>query len=143
MAVFQISVFTESKLGHLARILDLMKSADVNVRGYSVSDTGEYGIARFIVDDADRACAALKANNSAFTIKEVLCIKLDDVPGNLAKVMNIFAETGTNVNYSYSMISTYIIVCVDDARSAQKTLADRGLELIDQDDIARICASKL
>ena len=51
MSVSQISVFLESKPGHLRRVLDSFEEAGVSVRGYSASDTGDYGIVRFIVDD--------------------------------------------------------------------------------------------
>ena len=53
MSVSQISVFIESEPGHLVRVLDSFVEAGVNVRGYSASDTGDYGIVRFIVDNPD------------------------------------------------------------------------------------------
>ena len=40
MSVRQVSVFLESRPGHLRRVLDAFEDADVNVRGYSASDTG-------------------------------------------------------------------------------------------------------
>ena len=52
MSVQQISVFLESRPGHLRRVLDAFEDAHVSVRGYSASDTGDYGIVRFIVDSA-------------------------------------------------------------------------------------------
>ena len=50
MSIKQISVFVENRPGHLQRILALFTEKNINVRGYSCSDTGDYGIARFIVD---------------------------------------------------------------------------------------------
>ena len=44
MSVSQISVFLESKPGHLRRVLDSFEEAGVSVRGYSASDTGDYGL---------------------------------------------------------------------------------------------------
>ena len=55
MSVQQISVFLESQPGHLRRVLDAFEDAHAHVRGYSASDTGDYGIVRFIVDDPLRA----------------------------------------------------------------------------------------
>ncbi len=138
MAVNQISVFTESRVGHLTKILKLLRDGGINVRGYSVSDTGEYGIARFIVDDYETVCRVLKDNNAAYTVKKVLCIKLVDEPGELARVTSIFAQAQINVRYSYSMISTYIIVGVDDADAVQNLLAGEDLQFVNQEDIARI-----
>ncbi|MEG0477712.1 MAG: amino acid-binding protein, partial [Raoultibacter sp.] len=50
MSVSQISVFLESRPGHLRRVLDLFEAAAVSVRGYCASDTGDYGVVRFVVD---------------------------------------------------------------------------------------------
>jgi hypothetical protein len=132
MSVRQISVFTESKPGRLSRILGLFDKANVNVRGYSISDTGDYGIARFIVDKPELAANALKEAGAAFTEKEVLCLKLDDTPGSLASVMNVLSELGENVTYSYSMISTYIILCTNSLDETTSALNSRGIQTVDQ-----------
>ncbi len=125
MTVSQISVFTESKPGHLVRVLKTMEGAGVNVRGYAVSDTGDYGIARFIVDRPEEAEKALAASGAAFTTTQVLCLKLIDKPGELARVMGVLAECGINITYSYSMISTYIVLNASDIEHVKSVLADQ------------------
>lgn len=136
MTVSQISVFTESKPGHLARILRSFESADVNVRGYAVSDTGEYGIARFVVDAPEKAKEVLKDAGAAFTVTQVLCAKLPDKPGELARIMGELAACGVNISYSYSLISTYIVLSASDADGAERVLAGEPVELVDQEEIA-------
>ena len=126
MSVQQISVFLESRPGHLRRVLDAFEDAHVSVRGYSASDTGDYGIVRFIVDAPDKALAVLQDMGAAATQTDVLCARLDDVPGELARVMGIMADCGINVTYSYS-----------DIARAEKLLAAQPVELIGQDDLAR------
>ena len=123
MSVQQISVFLESRPGHLRRVLDAFEDAHVSVRGYSASDTGDYGIVRFIVDAPDKALAVLQDMGAAATQTDVLCARLDDVPGELARVMGIMADCGINVTYSYSLISTYIALSVKDIARAEKLLA--------------------
>lgn len=137
MAVKQISTFLQSKPGHLARILTMLERAQVSVRGYSISDTGEYGIGRFIVDDPEAAIKVLEAEGVAHAETEVLCLLLEDKPGELGRVMTLLAECGINVTYSYSLISTYIVINTDDIEGAARTLAKRPLTLIDQEDIAQ------
>lgn len=138
MSVSQISVFTESKPGHLSKILANFNDADVSVKGYSVSDTGDYGIARFIVDDIDRATKALDSKNYAFTISDVLCLKLQDNPGELARVFKKLSECDINVKYSYSMISTYIVLSVANIQDAKDALHEAGIDTIAQKDISSI-----
>ncbi|MBX9033091.1 amino acid-binding protein [Gordonibacter massiliensis (ex Traore et al. 2017)] len=141
MSVQQISVFLESQPGHLRRVLDAFEDAHVSVRGYSASDTGDYGIVRFIVDDPGKALAVLQGMGAAATQTDVLCLRLDDTPGELARVIGIMADCDINVTYSYSLISTYIALSVKDLARAEELLAGEPVELIGQDDLARPLAS--
>ena len=140
MSVQQISVFLESRPGHLRRVLDAFEDAGVNVRGYSASDTGDYGIVRFIVDDPTRALSVLNTLGAAATATDVLCVRLDDVPGELARVMGIMADCDINVIYSYSLISTYIALSVKDVSRAEQVLVDEPIKLIGQNELARVLA---
>lgn len=142
MTVSQISVFAESKPGHLGRVLDLFEGAGVSVRGYSASDTGEYGILRFVVDKPEAALEALRGAGCACTVTPVLCLKLDDKPGELGRVMGVLADCGINVVYSYSMISTYIVLSTTDPERARQLLADQPVETISQEDITRYAAER-
>ena len=137
MAVSQISVFLENQPGHLKRVLDAFEVAGVNVRGYSASDTGDYGIARFILDKPDIALDVLRGRGCAATQAQVLCIRLLDKPGELARVMGIIADAGINVLYGYSLISTIIAIHVDDTASAEAALQHQPIELVSQDEISK------
>ena len=136
MSVRQVSVFLERRPGHLRRVLDAFEDADVNVRGYSASDTGDYGIVRFVVDDPVRALAVLTDIGAACSSSEVLCVRLDDEPGELARVMGIMADCGINVSYSYSLISTYIALSTPDLDRAEELLSGEPVELMSQADLA-------
>lgn len=135
MSVSQISVFLESQPGRLQRVLDAFERAQVNVRGFSASDTGEYGVVRFVLDDPKRGLAVLQELGSAATTTEVVCLKLLDKPGELARVMGSIAEVDINVVYSYSLISTYIVLYVDDVERAEALLASHPVEILTQDDL--------
>lgn len=142
MTVSQISVFAESKPGHLGRVLGLFEQVGVSVRGYSASDTGEYGILRFVVDKPEAAYEALRTAGCACVVSPVLCLKLEDKPGELLRVMGVLAECGINVVYSYSMISTYIVLSTTDPERARQLLADQPVETISQEDITRYVAER-
>lgn len=142
MTVSQISVFAESKPGHLRRVLGIFEEARVSVRGYSASDTGEYGILRFVVDKPEAAHEALRAAGCACVVSPVLCLKLEDKPGELSRVVGVLADCGINVVYSYSMISTYIVLCTNEPERARELLADQPVETISQADITRYAAER-
>lgn len=140
MSVEQISVFVESKPGHLARVIDGFTQANVSVRGYSASDTGDYGIVRFVVDDPDKALEVLRDMNCAATKTPVLCLRLEDKPGELARVMGVLSACNINVKYSYSLISTYICLYVKDLVRAEQLLAEQPVELLAQEDLKNMSA---
>ena len=135
MSIKQISVFVESKPGHLKRNLDIFQDAGISVRGYSCSDTGDYGIARFIVDEPERALAVLQDRGSAVTLTDVVCAEMIDEPGELARVFGILADANINITYSYSLIETYIAFRVDDPVFAEELLVKDGVRIITQDDL--------
>ncbi len=141
MSVPQISVFMESRPGHLRRVLDAFEDAHVNVRGFSASDTGDYGVVRFIVDEPDKALEVLRGMGSATVKSEVLCLRLSDRPGELARVMRILSERELNISYTYSLISTFIAVSVKDIEGAEEILKDEPVELVDLDDLAASLAA--
>ena len=136
MAVQQLSVFIESKVGHLKRILDAFVENDISVKGYALSDTGDYGIARFVVDKPERAFTVLENMGAAVKQTDVLCLKLSDVPGELARVFDVIAKQDMNVKYSYSLISTYIAVGVSDVAKAEAALVNQPVELVSQADFS-------
>lgn len=135
MSVTQVSVFVESKPGHLCRILNLFGEEGISIRGYSCSDTGDYGIARFVVDDPERACAVLADRGHAVTTTEVVGLELIDSPGELARVCGILAQAHINVIYSYSLISTYSVFKVKEVQRAEALLKEHGITLVTQTDL--------
>lgn len=138
MSISQISMFLENKPGHLGRVLNAFEEGGVNVRGYSASDTGDFGIARFVVDKPEAALEVLKNNGAVAKISQVLCLKLEDKPGELARIMDVLGKVGVNVIYSYSLISTYIALSVENLEEAERVLANEPVELISQVDISGV-----
>ena len=51
MAVRQISIFMENKVGPLAEITALLAQHQINMRALSVAETQDFGILGIIVED--------------------------------------------------------------------------------------------
>ena len=60
MPIKQISIFVENKPGRLADITSLVAEKGIDIRALSIADTTDYGILRLIVNDPEKAEAALK-----------------------------------------------------------------------------------
>lgn len=136
MKVKQLSVFIENKAGRVSEVTGILGQAGINIRGFSVADTEDYGILRLVVDKPEDAKAALRA--AGFTVREtdVICIWLEDVPGSLAQVLRVVADAGVNIEYLYSLVSTYVVLNVSDADAAVKQLEGTPMRLVSQEEIA-------
>jgi hypothetical protein len=138
MNVKQLSVFIENKAGRVSEITDVLGTHDVNIRGFSVSDTADYGIVRLIVDLPEMAKEALEAAGFTVKVSDVVCLNLPDHPGGLASVLKVVAEAGVNIEYVYSLISTYVVINVADIDRSLSLLKGQPVELVTQEQIARI-----
>jgi hypothetical protein len=134
--VIQLSVFIANESGRVSEVTNDLGEAGINIRGFSVSDTADYGILRLVVDQPDRARDVLK--EAGFTVKEteVICIDLPDKPGGLAGVLKIVSGAGVNIEYVYSLIGTYVVLNVADADRALALLRDKPVRLVSQEEIA-------
>jgi hypothetical protein len=135
--VKQLSVFVENEPGRVSEVTDVLGSAGVNIRGFSVSDTADYGIVRLVVDDPDAGKEALQRADLAVKVNDVLCIELPDRPGGLAGVLKIVSAAGVGIDYVYTLIGTYVVINVADIDRALAMLSDSPVKIVNQEDIAR------
>ena len=138
MNVKQLSVFIENKAGRVSEVTDVLGNADVNIRGFSVSDTADYGIVRLVVNDPDKGLEVLHEAGFAVKVNDVLCVELPDRPGGLAGVLKVVSDAGVNIEYVYSLIGTFVVINVADIERAIGLLRDRPVRLVTQEEIAQV-----
>ena len=138
MNVKQLSVFIENKAGRVSEVTDVLGAAGVNIRGFSVSDTADYGNVRLVVNDPDRGRDVLHDAGFAVKVNDVLCVELPDHPGGLAGVLKVVSSAGVNIEYVYSLIGTYVVINVADIERATALLKDKPVTLVSQEDIAQV-----
>jgi len=102
--VTQLSVFLENSKGRLAAMTRLLGDAGIDLLAVSIADTAGYGIFRAIVDDADKAKKVLRDGGFNVTLTSVLAVLVDNKPGGMAKVLEIFAQNDISVEYLYSFV---------------------------------------
>ena len=57
MPVMQLSVFLDNTAGRLCEVARRLGENQINIRGFSVADTTDFGILRLLVNDPDKAAA--------------------------------------------------------------------------------------
>ncbi len=103
MEIKQLSIFLENRVGRLAEVTKILGEATVDILAISIADTADFGILRLLVDDVDKAVAALKAQGVVCAVHSVTVVSVDGVPGGLAKVLGTLDAAGINVEYMYTV----------------------------------------
>ena len=140
MGIRQLSVFLENKKGSLHEITDLLAKAGVDLRSMCIADTSDYGVVRIIANDPELACEVLRREGHTANIRTINAFAVPDVPGGLAKVLNLLESRGINIEYLYALITTctdkaYTVLRTDDTEAADSILRSEGVELLEESQI--------
>ncbi len=137
---YQVSVFAENKPGKIERITRVLAENSINIRAITISDSGEYGIIKLLLDKPEDGCEVLKRDGVAATLKEIVAVKMDDKPGGLFSVARIIREAGVNVEDAYGFIlesgkSAVFIFQVDNVRQVENILQDAGIQTLQENNL--------
>ncbi|MBQ2896268.1 MAG: acetolactate synthase [Oscillospiraceae bacterium] len=144
MSVKQISVFLENKAGTMLSMTSTLAAHNIDMRALSLAETNDFGIVRVIVDDVFEASTVLKDAGFIFNVTSVVCVCIPDEPGGLNSVLQVLSDEGISIEYMYAFLGgaqakhAYMIFRVQDHKAAQAALRSRGLQIVDQDHIARL-----
>jgi hypothetical protein len=136
MKVEQISIFIENKSGRLAEVSKILGEAGVNIRALSLADTSDFGILRLIVNDREKAMAALKEKGFTVSKTEVVAVEVPDQPGGLASILEVLDAAAINVEYMYAFVercgaNAVIIFRFDETDKAIGTLGAKGFNMLE------------
>ena len=132
MGIRQISVFLENTTGRLGEVTGILAGANINIRAISIADTAEFGVLRLIVDNCDLAVKALSDKGLTIRVTDVVAVEINDVPGSLAGIMDIFRNLKINIEYLYASLEgksgkAVVIFKLDDYAKGLEIIKDKGL----------------
>ena len=84
MIIKQLSIFLQNKIGRFTEVTNILGQAGVDMQAFTVSENSDFGILRLIVDDTDKAVAALREAGFAVNTTDVVCLECPDRPGAIA-----------------------------------------------------------
>ncbi|MDR2448245.1 MAG: ACT domain-containing protein [Treponema sp.] len=136
MELKQITVFLENKAGRLGEVTRVLAEAGVNMRAISIADTADFGILRIIVDQHDKALQALNGAGFTTRITTIAAVEIEDKPGGLAYVMELFQKSQVNIEYLYASLENkagkaVVIFKLADHEKGLQILKDNGLSMAD------------
>jgi len=137
MGIKQISVFLGNTTGRLSEATKTIANAGVNLRAISIADTADFGILRLITDKNDDAINALNAAGFTTRLTDVAAVEIEDTPGSLAKLMDLFQQAQVNIEYLYASLEgqvdkAIVIFKLEDHEKGLKILNENGFKLTDK-----------
>ena len=143
MIASQLSIFSENKPGKLATVTGILAEEKVNIRATTISTSDTFGVINLIVDDPERAQAALTKTGMLVKIRRVLAVMLDDQPGGLNKLAQLLAKEDINVNNAYGFVlenrvSAVFVLDVDQPEKAEKVIEKKGFKTLDADALSAV-----
>ncbi len=138
MLAEQISIFLENKAGRLAEVTRTLSDAGISIRALSLADTSDFGILRIIVAEYEKAKIVLKDNGFTIGSTNVVAVEVQDKPGGLHSILELFAQYSINVEYMYAYVqrdtpNATMIFRFDNSDKALEVLAKHDIPVVSGD----------
>ena len=136
----QVSVFAENKPGKLNRVTEILSTNNINIRAITISDTGDYGIIKLLIDKPTEGNECLLNAGIASTLVSIVAIIIDDTPGGLHKATSLLSSKNVNVEDAYGFTireknHAVFVFQVKDVLSTEKILKDAGFTIISDNEL--------
>ncbi len=143
MIASQLSIFSENKPGKIAAVTSVLAKENVNIRATTISISDTFGVINLLVDDPERAQAALTRTGMLVKIRNVLAVLLDDQPGGLDRLAQLLTKENVNVNNAYGFVlenrvSAVFVVDVDQLEKAERIIEKAGFKTLDAAALAAV-----
>ena len=142
MKVEQLSLFLENKAGRLAEVTSILEETGINIMALSLADTSEFGILRLIVNDYEKAQAALKSKGFTVGRTGVVAVEVSHQPGGLNKILQLLEKKSINIEYMYGFpyqsAAAIIIFRFDRSELAVEVLQQNGVRVFSENDICQV-----
>ncbi len=140
MKIKQLSIFLQNKMGSLAKPLEVLTVADVNIRAMCMADTSEFGILRLVVDDPIKGKEALEENNFLVKITDIIGIEMNDAPGGLTSVLDVIRDNLIDLEYLYAFShkkedKAILLLHADDIDKLIDVLSKNNINIVSAEEV--------
>ncbi len=137
--ISQLTVFLENEKGRLAEATRAIADAGINMHSLYLADTQDFGVARMLCDTPELAAEKLKAAGWRAAVTPVLGVRVPDVPGGLAKLLEFLDEADVNVEYGYCISveggNAIDVLKVSSDAQIEEMLANAGFDAVKPEDL--------
>ena len=132
----QLSIFVQDKVGRVADICGLLAKEQINLAGFNIADTTEgFGILHLVVDQPEAALRVLHDHHFVVKSTEVICVKLANRPGRLARVLELLSQDRLSVEYMYLGSDNNMFIGTDRNDLAASVLGEADFRMLNAHDL--------
>ena len=140
MKIKQLSIFLQNKMGSLAKPLEVLTVADVNIRAMCMADTSEFGILRLVVDNPEKGKKALEQNNFLVKMTEIIGVEMNDTPGGLTSVLKTIRDNNIDLEYLYAFThdkadKAILLLHADDIDKLIEVLQNNNITIVPSEEV--------
>ena len=140
MRIHQISVFLENRSGQLAEITRLLAENGIDIRAISIAESADYGLARMIVSDANKASQVLLQHGDILSMTPVWAVEVPDRPAGLAELLAVLAEAKIDIDYMYSLFThkdgfAYMVLRIAQEEAFLAALSAHGMKAVGMEEL--------
>jgi hypothetical protein len=120
----EFSVKLANRSGELARVTEILQKDGVNIRSISTEPKAE--AVRMVTSDVEKTRKSLSQSNVQFSERNLLVARLEDKPGELARISGALAKEGINIDAAYMLDKdskhVHVALAVSDEDKARNIL---------------------
>ncbi len=120
----EFSMKLANKSGELARVTEILQKDGVNIRSVSTEPHAE--TVRMVTSDPEKTRKSLSESGVQFSERNLLVAKLQDKPGELARISGALAKEGVNIDSAYMLDKdsehVHVALSVSDENKARNIL---------------------
>ena len=123
----ELSFVLPNKPGTLGKVATALAAAKINLLAIDAAGGLEHNIVRLVPDNAGRALSILKKHKLDVGVGSVLCFKLADKSGSIARLTTALGKASINIEYLYATgghvgDQALVVLRTSDNRKAQQVL---------------------
>lgn len=127
-------------MGSLAKPLEVLTVANVNIRAMCMADTSEFGILRLVVDDPIKGKEALEENNFLVKITDIIGVEMNDTPGGLTTVLDVIKDNLIDLEYLYAFShdkeeKAILLLHADDIDKLISVLSKNNIPIVSAEEV--------
>ena len=138
----QISIFAENKPRRVSKISNILSTAGIDIKAFTIAEAEEFGVIRMVVDNPEKVKKVLQKEGFTVIETEVIGVEMKDKPGGLNEIVDALGKNNINIEYAYASTSqtgkALLIFRINENDKAVQLLHSRGIKTISMQDIKQM-----